>query len=109
MAGFTLQTRNGQKVEIKGKDNATLLKLVRRAGIEELEAQCGGTCVCITCHVFIDPPDGAQMTPVGPGEARMLATAYHRDVASRLACQVRFNETMDGMLVRVAPIDLDDL
>jgi ferredoxin, 2Fe-2S len=109
MASFTLQTRGGEKVEVNGKDNATLLKLARRAGVTELEAQCGGTCVCITCHVFLYPPDGAKVTPVGPGESRMLATAYHRDVASRLACQVRFNETLDGMLVKVAPIDLDDL
>jgi 2Fe-2S ferredoxin len=109
VAGFTLETRSGDTVEVAGKEGVTLLKLVRRAGVEELEAQCGGTCVCVTCHVYVFPPEQARLAPIGPGESRMLATAYHRDLASRLACQLRFDESLDGMRVRVAPINLDDI
>jgi ferredoxin, 2Fe-2S len=109
MARFTLETRSGETVTVNGKDGATVLKLVRRAGIDELEAQCGGTCVCVTCHVYVFPPAGVRLAPVGPGESRMLATAYHRDIASRLACQLRFEAALDGMHVRVAPINLDDI
>jgi len=44
MARFIVETRNGTRTEIIGKDGVSLMKLIRRAGIEELVAQCGGSC-----------------------------------------------------------------
>jgi ferredoxin, 2Fe-2S len=105
MARFTLETRNGARTEIVGKDGVTLMKLIRRAGIEELVAQCGGSCACATCHVYVTLPEGAAIAPMGPGESRMLSTASDRNVTSRLSCQIKFDSSLDGMRVRVAPED----
>lgn len=109
MAKFTLETRDGARSEIIGKDGATLMKLIRRSGVEELVAQCGGSCACATCHVYITLPDGVRMAPMGPGESRMLATASDRNLTSRLSCQIKFDASLDGMHVRVAPEDLNNL
>jgi 2Fe-2S ferredoxin len=108
MASFMLETRSGEERNVEGKEGVTLMKLVRRAGVAELVAQCGGACACATCHVYVFPPEGAAIEPIGPGERRMLATASHRDAASRLACQIRFDESLDGMRVRIAPENLND-
>ncbi len=105
MAKFTLETRDGARQEITGKNGVSLMKLIRRAGVEELVAQCGGSCACATCHVYLSLPQGIEMAGSGPGESRMLSTASHRKLNSRLACQIRFDDIFDGMEIRIAPED----
>jgi 2Fe-2S ferredoxin len=107
MAKFTVETRNGTKKEITGKNGVPLMKLIRRAGIEELVAQCGGTCSCATCHVYLTLPPGAKVLPAGPSENMMLANATDRTFASRLSCQVRFDDDLDGLHVVIAPENLN--
>jgi len=109
MATFTLETRDGARQEITGKNGVSLMKLIRRAGVEELVAQCGGSCACATCHVYLTLPQGIEMADSGPGENRMLATARHRKLNSRLACQIKFDDTLDGMAIRIAPEDATGL
>jgi 2Fe-2S ferredoxin len=107
MAKFTVETRSGKTIEVVGKDNVPLMKLIRRAGIEELVAQCGGTCSCATCHVYLTLPPGAFVLPAGPSENHMLASATDRTITSRLSCQVRFDASLDGMHVVIAPENLN--
>lgn len=109
MPRFTLQTRDGEQREIKGKDGATLLKAIRKSGVEELEARCSGGCACATCHVYITHPDGAALPEVGIGESRMLSTSSNRTLASRLSCQVKLAPELEGMHVTIAPEDLNDI
>ncbi|MFG1210134.1 2Fe-2S iron-sulfur cluster-binding protein [Xanthobacter flavus] len=108
MARFTVETRSGTRHEVTGRDGATLLKAIRKAGIEELTAQCGGGCACATCHVFVTLPEGGTAPPVSPGESRMLATSQNRTLASRLACQLKLETALDGMLVVIAPEEAGD-
>ncbi|WP_024277574.1 2Fe-2S iron-sulfur cluster-binding protein [Xanthobacter sp. 126] len=108
MARFTVETRNGARQEVTGRDGATLLKAIRKAGIEELAAQCGGGCACATCHVFVTLPEGVTAPPISPGESRMLATSQNRTLASRLACQLKLEPALDGMAVVIAPEEAGD-
>jgi ferredoxin, 2Fe-2S len=107
MAKFTVETRSGKQVEVIGKDNVPLMKLIRRAGIEELVAQCGGTCSCATCHVYLTLPAGASVPLAGPSENHMLASATDRTISSRLSCQIRFDPSLEGMRVTIAPENLN--
>ncbi len=109
MASFTLETRKGARSEVKAKDGVTLMKLIRRSGVEELVAQCGGSCACATCHVYLTLPEGATLPPMRPDESQMLATASERRITSRLACQIKFDATLDGMHVAIAPENLNDI
>jgi 2Fe-2S ferredoxin len=109
MASFTLETRTGARSEVKAKDGATLLKLIRRSGVEELVAQCGGSCACATCHVYLTLPEGAALPPIRPDEAQMLSSASERRINSRLACQIKFDPALDGMHVAIAPENLNDI
>lgn len=108
MARFTLETRSGDRLDITGKDGATLMKAIRKAGVEELLAQCGGGCACATCHVFVTLADGSPAPGVEPGESRMLATSANRALASRLACQLKLGPALEGMLVVIAPEEAFD-
>src|SRR6266540_1846789 len=106
MAGFVVETRNGVRTEVPGKDGVSLMKLIRRAGIEELVAQCGGNCACATCHVYATLPDGLTLAWMGPAEGGMLARISDRNIASRLSCQIKFDANLDGLHVCIAPEDM---
>ncbi|MDI4657739.1 2Fe-2S iron-sulfur cluster-binding protein [Xanthobacter autotrophicus] len=103
MASFTVQTRNGDQIEVTGRDGATLLKAMRKAGVDEVVAQCGGGCACATCHVYVTPPEGVSLPEVGPAEGRMLATSRYRTLASRLSCQLKLEPGLERMHVVIAP------
>jgi len=106
MPRFTVETRNGETLEVTGRDGATLMKAIRKAGVAELVAQCGGGCACATCHVYVTLPSTASPPAIGPGEGRMLATSRYRDLTSRLSCQVKLGPDLAGMHVVIAPEDL---
>ncbi len=107
MPHFTLETRDGERHQVKGRDGATLLKAIRKSGIVDLEARCSGGCACATCHVYITHPEGAALPEVGIGEDRMLSVSEHRTPASRLSCQVKLEPALEGSLVVIAPEDLN--
>jgi len=109
MARFIVETRNGTQTEIIGKDGVSLMKLIRRAGIDELVAQCGGSCACATCHVYVTLPEGVTLAEMGLAEGRMLSTASDRNVASRLSCQIKFDAGLDGLHVCIAPEDTSSI
>jgi ferredoxin, 2Fe-2S len=109
MPRFTVETREGDRREVAGKDGATLLKAIRKSGIVEIEARCGGGCACATCHVYITHPEGVALPDVGIGESRMLNVSPHRSLASRLSCQVKLEPGLEGMHVVIAPDDLNDI
>jgi 2Fe-2S ferredoxin len=109
MPRFTVETRDGERREVAGKDGATLMKAIRKSGVEELIARCGGGCACATCHVYVTLPEGASLPDVGLGESRMLAMSPHRMLASRLSCQVKLEAGLEGMHVVIAPEDLSDI
>ena len=98
MARFIVETRNGTRTEIIGKDGVSLMKLIRRAGIEELVAQCGGSCACATCHIYVTWPEGVKLEEMGQAEGRMLSTASvdDRNITSRLSCQIKLTPASTG-------------
>lgn len=64
-----------------------------------IEADCGGACACATCHVIVDP---AWMQAVGKAndlEAEMLEVAEGVTETSRLACQIRMSDELEGLIV----------
>jgi 2Fe-2S ferredoxin len=70
--------------------------------INGIEAQCGGSCACATCHVYVDPEWLARLPPRQSAENDMLeCTAAERRANSRLGCQIRLTADMDGLIVRM--------
>ena len=72
-------------------------------GIPGIDADCGGECACATCHVYVDPGwlavTGAPAA--GSQEASMLSFAALARPNSRLSCQIRVSEALDGLIVRL--------
>ncbi|MGH6707880.1 MAG: 2Fe-2S iron-sulfur cluster-binding protein [Bradyrhizobium sp.] len=69
-------------------------------GIEPIVGECGGSCMCATCHVYLPEDRLALMPPMTPSEDEMLqATAEPRRPNSRLGCQLIVTEEMNGLVV----------
>lgn len=103
MITLTVKTRDGSPHRIESAPNLTLMEAIRKAGIYELVALCGGSCSCATCHVFVEEGPDDVRTPASADEDELLDSADHRTPASRLACQIRLHDALDGLVVQVAP------
>ena len=69
--------------------------------ISGIVAECGGACACATCHVHVDPDWVNKLAPAPDAEAAMLDFAIEPDATSRLSCQIKVSDAMDGLRVRV--------
>ena len=62
-------------------------------------AECGGSCACATCHVYIDVPWSDKLDPKQDNEEDMLDFAFDVRENSRLSCQLTVTDELDGLIV----------
>ena len=98
-------TRSGVVREIEGEPGRSVMEILRDEGIDELQALCGGCCSCATCHVYVAPPFANLLPTMKEDEKDLLDASNHREATSRLACQIRLSDTLNGLRVTVAPED----
>jgi 2Fe-2S ferredoxin len=95
-------TRDGAERILESEVGVSVMKALRDKGVDELLALCGGSCSCATCHVHVDPSYFGKLAPMRDDENDLLDSIDHRSETSRLSCQIRFVEELDGMRVQVA-------
>jgi 2Fe-2S ferredoxin len=69
--------------------------------IPGIEAICGGSCSCSTCHVYVDEPWLARLPEQEDMEKEVLEFAYDVRASSRLSCQLQVTDDLDGLVVRM--------
>jgi 2Fe-2S ferredoxin len=70
-------------------------------GVPGIIAECGGACTCATCHVHIDPAWTEVVGGPSMMEEDMLDFAYDVKPTSRLSCQIRVRDELEGLVVHV--------
>ena len=71
-------------------------------GVDGIVAECGGSCMCATCHVYVQEDQLAKTPAMQPDEDAMLeGTASPRKPNSRLSCQLVVSPEMDGLVVHL--------
>jgi len=97
--------RDGSEQTISAAPGTSLMEALRNNGYDELLALCGGCCSCATCHVYVEQgADGTQQVS-SPDEDDLLESSQHRQVNSRLSCQMQLHDAANGLVVRIAPED----
>jgi 2Fe-2S ferredoxin len=104
MATLTIIDRSGKAHEARAADGS-LMEAAKKAGVLDLLAICGGCLSCATCHVYVDEAFAGKLAPMSDDEDDLLFTSQHRKDTSRLSCQIKVSEDMDGLVVTVAPED----
>ncbi len=101
MAQITFVTSDGTKHEVSAENGSTLMEAALKNGVPGIDAECGGACACATCHVYIDDAWADRTGSAEAMEEDMLDFAYEVKPSSRLSCQVRLSDALDGLVVHI--------
>jgi 2Fe-2S ferredoxin len=77
-----------------------------RNNLPGIVAECGGSCSCGTCHVYVDEPWRARLAEPEFEEEELLEFLKGRQPNSRLSCQIVMSDELDGVVVRVPAIEV---
>lgn len=100
MAKITYVEHDGTAHVVEVATGMTVMEGARDNGIPGIDADCGGACACSTCHVYVAPDWVDRLPPRDPMEEDMLDFAYEPDpVRSRLTCQLKVTDALDGLVV----------
>jgi 2Fe-2S ferredoxin len=91
---------DGTTSEVQAKPGASVMSAMRAAGVP-IRAECGGAMACATCHVHVDPAWRDKVGPPGPEESDLLDLSDYRDETSRLSCQIKAVDALDGLKVEL--------
>ena len=94
--------REGVRHEIDATVGWSVMEIIREHNLP-IEAACGGCCACATCHVYVDEAWLPRLEAANSDESMMLDEAFEVRDNSRLSCQIKFGEALDGMQVTLAP------
>ncbi len=78
----------------------TIMEAAMRGGVSGIVAECGGSCTCATCHIYVDDAWVEKTGERSLEEDEQLDNAYDVRANSRLSCQIKMTEELDGILVR---------
>jgi 2Fe-2S ferredoxin len=81
----------------------SLMEVARAHGVVGVLGDCGGTCACATCHVYVEPEWLAAVGAPDDIEDALLDMVDSRTVNSRLSCQIKLSPELDGLQVTVGP------
>lgn len=92
---------DGTRHEVEAENGATAMETALKHGISGIVAECGGSLTCATCHVYVDD-DWFEKTgePSAP-EEDMLDFAYDLRPTSRLSCQIKVKDELDGLVLHI--------
>jgi ferredoxin, 2Fe-2S len=99
MAKITYIDAGGVARTVDGEIGSTVMETAIKNGVPGIEAECGGACACSTCHVYIDEAWREKTGEPSPMEEDMLDFAYEVKPNSRLSCQIKVTEALDGLVV----------
>jgi len=93
---------NGSREAVPASPGATVMMTAVGHGIPGIVAECGGSAMCATCHVYVDPASIGFLPPISDVEDEMLASAAgERREYSRLGCQLALAPGVDQLIVHI--------
>lgn len=105
MAIIHATDRDGSEHQVKGRENASFMELLKQAGLD-IAALCSGSCQCCTCHIYVEDEWLSKLKPPSEMETATLEEAEDNvKPNSRLGCQIKWDESLAGICVTVAPED----
>jgi ferredoxin, 2Fe-2S len=102
MPSVTYVSPNGMTRTIDVPSGTSVMRAALDHKVEGILGECGGNCMCATCHVYVDPEYLGRIPAASGNEKMMLAIAAEGPEAnSRLSCQIKVTGELDGIRVRL--------
>ncbi len=99
MPKVTFIAFNGTHHEVDVPAGTTLMRAATDNDVPGIDGDCGGQCACATCHVFVEPGWAERVGARTPHEDEMLNFTSELRDSSRLACQIKLTEELNGLVV----------
>ncbi|MER9947207.1 2Fe-2S iron-sulfur cluster-binding protein [Mesorhizobium sp. M0047] len=102
MPSVVFISSRGQRHELSFDRPTSAMQVARSHAVAGIEAECGGTLSCGTCHVYVDEADAGRVGAASQQESDMLdLVAAERTPTSRLCCQIELCDQLDGVVLHI--------
>ncbi len=101
MANITYIRHDGTEHVVDVKTGLSVMEGAVKNNVPGIDADCGGACACATCHVYVDETWLSKTGELSAMEESMLDFAESVEPNSRLSCQIRVSDEMEGLIVRI--------
>jgi len=101
MAKITYIEHNGKSHKVNVPKGLSVMEGAVQNNIPGIDADCGGSCACATCHVYVDEEWFNKLPKKEITEEDMLDMAYEPKKFSRLTCQITVTDELDGLVVKM--------
>ena len=99
MVHILFKSHSCEEQWVEGNIGNSLMQVAVSNGVTGIDADCGGSCSCATCHVFVEQDWLEKLESIDPNEDAMLGLSPDRNDNSRLSCQIQITEDLDGLVV----------
>ena len=99
MAKITYIEHSGKSHTIEVQNGLTVMEAAVQNNIPGIDADCGGSMACATCHVYVKEEWFSKLPKHEEGEQDMLDVAYEPKKNSRLSCQITVSDEINGLVV----------
>lgn len=95
--------RAANKHEIEGPTdmNFNLMEILKAHELP-VEGTCGGMALCASCHCYVESDH--ELEAASEDEEDMLDQAFFVEANSRLSCQIKLDESLNGLKIKLAPV-----
>lgn len=101
MPKITYIEHNGKSHTLEVANGLTVMEGAVQNNIPGIDADCGGSCACATCHVYVDEKWFNKLINKESAEEDMLDMAFEPKKFSRLSCQLAVSDALDGLVVKM--------
>ncbi|MCI4660994.1 MAG: 2Fe-2S iron-sulfur cluster-binding protein [Neomegalonema sp.] len=101
MPKITYIEHDGTEHVVEVESGLTAMEGARDNDVPGIDADCGGACACSTCHAYVDPAWVEKLPAIDPMEEDMLDFAFEKKENSRLTCQIKITDALDGLVLRL--------
>ena len=99
MPKITFIEHDGTVHTVDGEIGATVMETALRNDVSSIVAECGGSCTCATCLVHVEEAWSPIVGPPSAEEEYQMDAAFEVKPTSRLSCQIKVTEALDGLIV----------
>ena len=99
MTKITFKDNLGASKTIEVENGLTVMEGAIQNDIQGIDADCGGSMACATCHVYVEEKWFNKLPKAEEAEVDMIDMAYEPKKNSRLSCQLIVSEELDGLIV----------
>ncbi|MET0339538.1 MAG: 2Fe-2S iron-sulfur cluster-binding protein [Polyangiales bacterium] len=101
MAKITYVEHSGKEHVVDVKPGRTVMEGAVQNNVPGIDGDCGGSCACATCHVYVDAAWLSKTGTRKDDEQQMLDFADNVEPNSRLSCQIEVTPALEGLVVRM--------